>query len=184
MPPAFALSQDQTLKFIPSPNKSSKISRQINSAVSSSQLRSSTKRKPSSHIAHASQIPQLTPKNFRTHSFKAFLIKRIHQKRSRSNQICKPDQPSPTNQTKITIQKTTQIRPKPNPASNPNSASTTQTKAQAANTKTPPTYPFPAYKIVKEQNLSAASPRNIKGTVSGTLHAAGQIWRGARSTPH
>jgi hypothetical protein len=34
-------------------------------------------------------------------------------------------------------------------------ASISQAKTQPTNTKTPPTYPFPAYTIVKEQNLPA-----------------------------
>jgi hypothetical protein len=49
-------------------------------------------------------------------------------------------------------------------ASNQNHAPLTQ------HTKTPPTYPFPAYYIVNEQNLFYRNPPpNIKGTVSGTL---------------
>jgi hypothetical protein len=50
---------------------------------------------------------------------------------------------------------------KPNQNHHPAAAKTTtkpasisQTKAQPTNTKTPPTYPFPAYIIVKEQNPS------------------------------
>jgi len=47
---------------------------------------------------------------------------------------------------------------KTQPSQSPKQASTTQAKAQAANTKTPPTYPFPAYSFVKEQNDGTKFP--------------------------
>jgi hypothetical protein len=85
---------------------------------------------------------KLTPSILQKHSFKAFLIKRTHQKRSRSksdmqNQI----NPAPQNPTKITI--------------SPRAKTPSKTRIPPVtqqNTETPPTYPFPAYPIVKEQN--------------------------------
>ena len=122
-------------------------------------------------------IPQLSPKNLRTHSFKAFLNKRDKSETlPDQNQICKPDQTQPTKPPKTTIQP--QLKPQPNmhPSAKPRPNQQTQKRHQRI-----PSQPI---KLSKNKTRPARNFRNIKGTVSGTLHAAGRIWRGAPSTPH
>ncbi len=155
MPPAFALSQDQTLKFIPSPNKTSS-----SSPAKSSQTQPKPSivlqqnENPSSHIvASTFDIPRrLTPpKNTSSkRSFKAFLKNQRDKSETlpimtiRHVSLSKPSQQP--NQP-ITIHQ------QPKPPMNP---------CTIKHTETPPTYPFPAYAIVKERyaNSCPAFPRS------------------------
>jgi hypothetical protein len=102
---------------------------------------------------------KLTPSILQKHSFKAFLIKRIHQKRSRSksdmqNQI----KPSPTNLTKITVQPQLTPQPNPHPTSHP------AKHRNATNVSLPS-----LYDCQRTKSVPPGKTRNIKGTVSGTF---------------
>ena len=72
--------------------------------------------------------------------------------------ICKPEQSPNPNQIPITI-------PSPELTSQQQNQLPQVTPQKP---ETPPTYPFPAYSIVKQQFRPLPPPANEKGTVSGT----------------
>ena len=129
MPPAFALSQDQTLKFIP-----------FKTHLAKSSISLQTKRKPK--LTYSQRTPGRNPKHAYSKRFCT------HSKRNTSDNASDHDNP---------ICKLKQL-PKPKPDHQHHSI--TEAKAPATEPvppvtqqepETPPTYPFPAYSIVKQQ---------------------------------
>ena len=100
MPPAFALSQDQTLKFIPSPKQNQLLTNASQRPfIKARSLPSTKKKNPSSHIVHAAQPPAPKHQNARTHFLEAFQIIRdtIRNAPDHDNQTCKPgSNPAPS----------------------------------------------------------------------------------------
>jgi hypothetical protein len=102
-----------------------------------------------------------------------------------ANQI----KPSKQTQPIITFQKANpnQIhhsQGKPNPNQPTKTAPISKALTQPTNTENATNVSLPSlYNYQRTKTRPAHRTRNIKGTVSGTLHAACRIWRGAGSTP-
>jgi hypothetical protein len=129
MPPAFALSQDQTLKFIPF---------KTNLAKSSISLQ--TKRKPKLTYSQRTSSQSQTHANSKRFLY-AFKRNTSDNASDHDDPIHKLKQSPNLNQTTINIPKS-----KPKPGSRNQPPQVTPQKPE-----TPPTYPFPAYSIVKQQ---------------------------------
>ena len=130
MPPAFALSQDQTLKFIPLETK--------NQHKKPGFVSNKTKTQAHIESAHLRQTQSTPLQSVSVQSQK----KHIRNASDHDDPLCK-------------------LKPTPKPKPDHHHASIAKAKAPATEPappvtpqkpETPPTYPFPAYSIVKQQS--------------------------------